>query len=134
MKNPNLRFWDKTNKKMIKIEELPAIALPEIFKNYKIMRSTGFKDKNNNEIFDGDILEIEIEDTGWKRKILCKFGKFKKKIIGIDKKRHTAEINGFYFLSDTFDTLLPVVENKISDTEKMVVLGNMYETPELMVW
>lgn len=134
MKNPNLRLWDKANKKMVKIEDLPAIALPEIFKNYKIMRSTGFKDKNNNEIFEGDILEIEIEDTGWKRKILCKFGKFKKKIIGIDKKRHTAEINGFYFLSDTFDTLLPVVENKISDTEKMVVLGNMYETPELMVW
>lgn len=134
MKNPNLRLWDKANKKMVKIEALPAIALPEIFKNYKIMCSTGFKDKNDNEIFEGDILEIEIEDTGWKRKILCKFGKFKKKIIGIDKKRHTAEINGFYFLSDTFDTLLPTIKNKISDTEKMMVLGNMYETPELMVW
>ena len=134
MKNPNLRLWDKANKKMVKIENLPAIALPEIFKNYKIMRSTGFQDKNNNEIFEGDILEIEIENTGRKRKLLCRIGKFKKKIIGIDKKRHTAEINGFYFLSDTFDTLLPVVENKISDTEKMVVLGNMYETPELMVW
>lgn len=134
MKNPNLRLWDKANKKMVKIEDLPAIALLEIFKNYKIMRSTEFKDKNNNEIFEGDILEIEIEDTGWKRKILCKFGKFKKKIIGIDKKRHIAEINGFYFLSATFDTLLPTIKNKISDTEKMVVLGNMYETPELMVW
>lgn len=134
MKNPNLRFWDKTNKKMVKIEDLPAITLPEIFKNYEIMRSTGFKDKNNNEIFEGDILEIEIENTGRKRKLLCRIGKFKKKIIAIDKKRHTAEINGFYFLSDTFDTLLPTIKNKISDTEKMVVLGNMYETTELMVW
>lgn len=86
MKNHNLRFWDKTNKKMLKIENLPAITLTEIFKTYKIMYSTGFRDKNNIEIFEGDILEIEIENTGWKRKLLCKNKKFKKKIIGIDKK------------------------------------------------
>lgn len=134
MKNPNLRFWDKTNKKMVKIEDLPAIALLEIFKNYKIMRSTGFKDKNNNEIFEGDILEIEIEDTGWKRKILCKFGKFKKKIIGIDKKRHEAETVGFFFLSDTFDRLLPTTKNGISDTQKMEKIGNIHENPDLMGW
>ena len=134
MKNHNLRFWDKTNKKMLKIENLPAITLTEIFKTYKIMSSTGFRDKNNIEIFEGDILEIEIENTGWKRKLLCKNKKFKKKIIGIDKKRHIAEMTGFCFISDTFDTLLPTIQNGISDTEKMIILGNMYENPELMVW
>lgn len=134
MKKSNLRFWDKKSKKMLKAEELSTITLAEIFKNYKVMNSTGFFDKNNNEIFEGDVLEIEIEDTGWKRKILCKFGKFKKKIIEIDKKRHEAETVGFFFLSDTFDRLLPTTKNGISDTQKMEKIGNIYENPNIMGW
>lgn len=134
MKKSNLRFWDKKSKKMLKAEELSTITLAEIFKNYKVMNSTGFFDKNNNEIFEGDVLEIEIEDTGWKRKILCKFGKFKKKIIGIDKKRHETETVGFFFLSDTFDRLLPTTKNGISDTQKMEKIGNIYENPNIMEW
>lgn len=130
----NLKFWDKTSKKMMKFEELSMMTLAEVFKNYIVMNSTGFFDKNNNEIFEGDVLEIEIEDTGRKRKILCKFGKFKKKIIGIDKKRHVAETVGFFFLSDTFDRLLPTTKAGISDTQKMEKIGNIHENPNLMGW
>ena len=134
MKEHNLRFWNKKAKKMMKFEEFSTMTLAEVFKNYKVMASTGFFDKNNNEIFEGDVLEIEVEATGWKRKILCKFGKFKKKIIGIDKKSHEAETVGFFFLSDTFDTLLPIIKDGISDTRKMEVLGNIHENPNLMGW
>ena len=134
MKNYNLRLWDKKAKKMIKIEELSRITLEKVFEKYKLIRSTGFFDKNNSEIFEGDILKIQIENTFCERKLLCRYGKFKKKIIGIDKKRHIAEMTGFCFVSDTFDTLLPTIQNGISDTEKMIILGNMYENPELMVW
>ncbi|CAK7067251.1 YopX family protein [Fusobacterium varium] len=134
MKEHNLRFWNKKAKKMMKFEELSMMTLAEVFKNYKVMNSTGLFDRNNNEIFEGDILEIEIEDTGWKRKILCKFGKFKKKIIGIDKKRHEAETIGFFFLSDTFDRLLPTTKDGISDTQKMEKIGNIHENPDLMGW
>lgn len=130
----NLRFWDKKNKKMLKIEELPRITLTEVVENYKIMRSTGCFDRNNLEIFEGDILKIQIEDTSLERKLLCKFKIFKKKIIGIDKKRHTAEMMGFCFISDTFDTLLPIIKDGISDTQKMEVLGNIYENKNLSVW
>lgn len=134
MKEHNLRFWNKKAKKMMKFEELSMMTLAEVFKNYKVMNSTGLFDRNNNEIFEGDILEIEIEDTGWKRKILCKFGKFKKKIIGIDKKIHEAETVGFFFLSDTFDRLLPITKEGISDAQKMEKIGNIHENPNLMEW
>lgn len=134
MKEHNLRFWNKKAKKMMKFEELSMMTLAEVFKNYKVMNSTGLFDRNNNEIFEGDILEIEIEDTGWKRKILCKFGKFKKKIIGIDKKIHEAEMVGFFFLSDTFDRLLPITKEGMSDTQKMEKIGNIHENPNLMGW
>ncbi|WP_270445675.1 YopX family protein [Fusobacterium varium] len=134
MKNYNLRLWDKKAKKMIKIEELSRITLEKVFKKYKLIRSTGFFDKNNSEIFEGDILKIQIENTFCERKLLCRYGKFKKKIIGIDKKRHKAEIKGFYFVSDTFDILLPIIRNGISDTQKMEKIGNIYENPNLMGW
>lgn len=130
----NLRFWDKENKKMLKIEDISTIALTEMIKNYKVMRSTGCFDKNNIEIFEGDILKIQIEDTSLERKLLCKFKKFTKKIIGIDRKRHMAEMMGFCFISDTFDTLLPIIKDGISDTQKMEVLGNIYENKNLSVW
>lgn len=134
MKNYNLRLWDKKAKKMIKIEELSRITLEKVFEKYKLIRSTGFFDKNNSEIFEGDILKIQIENTFCERKLLCRYGKFKKKIIGIDKKRHKAEIKGFYFVSDTFDILLPIIRNGISDTQKMEKIGNIYENPNLMGW
>lgn len=130
----NLRFWDKKNKKMLKIEELSEITLTEVIKNYKVMRSTGYFDKNNIEIFEGDILKIQIEDNSLERKLLCKFKKFTKKIIGIDKKRHTVEMMGFCFISDTYDTLLPIIKDGISDMQKMEVLGNIYENKNLSVW
>lgn len=134
MKNYNLRLWDKKAKKMIKIEELSRITLEKVFEKYKLIRSTGFFDKNNSEIFEGDILKIQIENTFCERKLLCRYGKFKKKIIGIDKKRHKAEIKGFYFVGDTFDILLPIIRNGISDTQKMEKIGNIYENPNLMGW
>lgn len=131
MKNFNFKLWDKKTKKIIKVEDFPTITLTEISEKYKIILSTGYFDKNNIEIFDGDILKIQIEDTAWERKLLCKYGKFKKKIIGIDKRIHTAEIVEFYFVSDTFNTLLPVIKDGISDTEKMEKIGNIYENSNI---
>lgn len=132
MKNFNFRLWDKKTKKIIKVEDFPTITLTEIYEKYKIILSTGYFDRNNIEIFDGDILKIQIEDTTWERKLLCKYGKFKKKIMGIDKKIHEAEIVGFFFLSDTFDRLLPITKEGISDTQKMEKIGNIHENPNLM--
>ena len=132
MKNFNFKLWDKKAKKIIKVEDFPTITLTEIYEKYKIILSTGYFDRNNIEIFDGDILKIQIEDTTWERKLLCKYGKFKKKIMGIDKKIHEAEIVGFFFLSDTFDRLLPITKEGISDTQKMEKIGNIHENPNLM--
>ena len=56
----NRKYKDKfgVKAKMLKFEELSKMILAEVFKNYKVMNSTGLFDRNNNEIFEGDILEI----------------------------------------------------------------------------
>lgn len=140
----DFRVWDKEERKFLDERYIAINGRGDIlgftgkewewleWKRYIIMHYTETQDKNKKDIFEGDILEILI-DNSFKRKLICRKGKITKSIIGIDKKRHLAEINGFYYESDTFDKLLPLIQDKIfSDTQKMEIIGNIYENPELM--
>lgn len=78
--------------------------------NFKLMQSTGLRDKNGKEIFDGDILfghagedfwevvEFDEADGKWVRKDLCYYSK------------------------------LDLSENN----EFMEIVGNIYENPEFL--
>ena len=117
---PKFRVWDKNNKKMLGWKELDLtkelgedeitifeptgqFAQPMYF--YETMQSTGLKDKNGTEIYEGDIIR-GLYDTG---------------IIGYEWVR--AEVK--YDLLEGFQLAQ-------FDLNSIEIIGNIYENPELL--
>ena len=149
---PKYRVWAKIGKRMFFSDDLLDIdyenkeivtqqvyfenGLPDDrdiycydFDDIELMQSTGLKDKNGKEIFEGDILEIQGI------RMVVKFGSF--------KYLETSKNNG-YTLGILHDGLGFYVEcinvadpDRISPFEpetlkESAVIGNVYENPELL--
>lgn len=97
--------------------------------NAIIMQSTGILDKNSQEIFEGDILEIQ------EIRMVVKFGSYKY-IESSKGNRHTLGMvyDGLGFYVECINAADP---DRISPFEpetlkESVVIGNKFENPELL--
>ncbi len=100
-------------------EYTPSISVDENgwYGNYRVDPSTvgqftGLLDRNGTRIFDGDIVSDYDEDEG------------RAMTVGCPVVYHDA---GFYI---EFPTLFHALEH--GDCEYLVVIGNVYDTPELL--
>jgi hypothetical protein len=112
MREIKFRAWDVKNKEML--EDYPApddyVDINNIFYSwadeYVPMQFTGLKDKNSKEIYEGDILadiyRVEWDEGGMK-----------------------------YILTWTQDGYYSMELNELT-WEDTVVIGNIYENPELI--
>ena len=125
------RAWDK-ERNLMKYPKLWDNTMPSNWDlHYNLMQYTGLKDKNGNgnDIFEGDIFEAIYKDCpDWftilgketttitvKAVVVFKFGKF---VIEMMHPQHKELV-----YSDLFEFL---------KNEQKVVIGNIYENPELL--
>lgn len=136
---PKYRAWSKATKVMYDDDDILAIdyeneeivtqkiyfedGLPHErdiytydFDDIVLMQSTGLKDKNGKEIFEGDIIAINLE--GIETPITAKV--FQNRKIGILM---------FHAFEDNED--VPMVELLEGNSVGFAIIGNIWEDPEL---
>ena len=111
---PRFRAWDKETKSMNGMAEIyrnrnQEIELHPRDENIILMQSTGLRDKNGKEIFEGDILEV----NDWLEVVSFS----EEKAMFASKEISFPEIS----LYDLFDSDIFTVE----------IIGNIYENPKL---
>lgn len=125
---PKFRAWDKYFKEMVQVNALVLdeqvikvtykngnIAKEDV-KEYELMQSTGLEDKNNKEIFEGDI--VRMRNPRDRRQI----GMFQvvrvanSPMLGLLDKKLTTEIfNPYEHMRNYYE-----------------IIGNIHENPELL--
>lgn len=132
---PKFRVWDRTRNEMnyrvmvgnCDIDDenwtCPSIWVEDKqrwmhFDDYDcIMQSTGLRDKNGQEIFEGDAIAIEVDDT--ETPINARV--FQNSNIGVLM---------FHVFEDNED--VPMVELLEDNSVAFEIIGNIYENPELL--
>lgn len=119
---PRFRAWDKETKSMNGMAEIyrnrnQEIELHPRDENIILMQSTGLIDNNGKEIFEGDIIAINLE--GLETPITAKV--FQNRKIGILM---------FHAFEDNED--VPMVELLEGDSVEFAIVGNIWENPELL--
>lgn len=125
---PKFRVWDKLDKEIYGVEEInwfngefdfigDAITFKRDADEVKLMQSTGLFDKEGTEVFEGDIIAIEVEEI--ETPINAKI--FQNNKIGMLM---------FHVFEDNED--VPMVELLEKNSVAFAVIGNIYENPELL--
>lgn len=117
---PKFRALDKISKKMfpvmmidfgqsyVMIEEINGLWCERDFDEIELMSSTGLKDKNGKEIFEGDIVRFTLTD-GFS-------------YVTIEGGVVTYKLCAFYVVNDLDEYLISDIK-----TNKAEVIGNVFE-------
>lgn len=138
------RVWDKTTNTMFEDNKSTDITIEAyremvdingILLDYEneceavLMQYTGLKDKNDKEIYEGDIVKSKMYlpiGDGSRERVISNKGVMCYDKLGILAIK-TDEYNGKPCYSDFFHTI------ELSDCEfEIEVIGNIYENPELL--
>lgn len=125
---PKFRAWLKEENKMIIVDTMnwfddefesigDGITFLRGAEKIELMQSTGLKDKNGKEIFEGDVIAIEVDDT--ETPINARV--FQNSKIGVLM---------FHVFEDNED--VPMVELLEDNSVAFEIIGNIYEDPELL--
>lgn len=124
--NLKFRAWLKENKEMVDVGEIhffngefdfigDAITWMCKSDDCVLMQSTGLKDKNGKEIFEGDILSIETDEETVKVE------------VSWDSKHAL-----FVFESEKYNEKVALAELFEDNSYQFNIIGNIYENPELV--
>jgi hypothetical protein len=125
---PNFRAWLKKEKEMIDVDEIhwdrgkfefigDGITFQRLANEVELMQSTGLKDKNGKEIFEGDIVQYQNTKvpSADSKGVIRYFDNWA--MFGIDIEHN--EPRALFF-------------NGLADHISLEVVGNIYENPELI--
>lgn len=119
------RAWLKNDKEMIDVDEIhldrgeldfigDAITFMRNADEIELMKSTGLKDKNGREIFEGDIVRQVRTQPTTENEI----------VVGI-----VTMIEGAWLIMNDSEQLASYLW---SETDTNEIIGNIYKNPELM--
>ena len=116
MREIKFRAWDKLNKEMFNVESINfqerRVYKDDVtycnFYNIELMQYTELKDKNNKEIYEGDIV--------------IHHGKMHNIIFNTEEAI-------FVLKDDEFELEIPFTNN---NNKRMEIVGNIYENSELL--
>lgn len=122
---PKFRAWSTDKKIMAEVRTLRFTDelvetdkfVERSIEGVKLMQSTGLLDKNGKEIFEGDVIAIEVDDTGTPINARV----FQNSKIGVLM---------FHVFEDNED--VPMVELLEDNSVAFEIIGNVYENPELL--
>ena len=131
---PKFRVWDKLDKEIYEVGEIhlsrgefdfigDGITFQRLADEVELMQSTGLKDKNGKEVFEGDVVS---RNSGMPS--VVKFGKW----IYEEDFGYKIKNIGFYLDSSYGDDEFFQAMDYEDIRKNYEVIGNIYENPELL--